>query len=106
VTSGRIIDGGDDYILQGSLAGRCDGESHGQISLPKPTSNAVTYTFGGQSHTATRNAAGGQISDVNRHAPQCNTILTPNYVSSAAALSSGGSLTLAIVGMLVVSFFM
>jgi hypothetical protein len=47
------------------------------VNFPSlPTSNILSYSSGGQSHTAIRNPNTGAISDTNNEASQCNTVFS------------------------------
>jgi hypothetical protein len=55
------------------------------VSLP--TSNTVTYTIDGQSHTATLESNGG-IVDQNTGAASCSATLSKSSINSAGASSA------------------
>jgi len=101
-----INDQGNSYQITGPLSssnGVCGGQTYLSAMIPRPTSDIVTYTFAGQTHTAVRNG-NNQIVDTNNAAPQCSATLSQDSVSGgesravasavvAAALAAGWAAT-------------
>ena len=101
-----INDQGNSYQITGPLSssnGVCGGQTYLSAMIPRPTSDIVTYTFAGQTHTAVRNG-NHQIVDTNNAAPQCSATLSQDSVSGgesravasavvAAALAAGWAAT-------------
>jgi hypothetical protein len=89
------------YTLSGAVAGQCGTVHEVNIGFALPTSNTVSYAVEGQSHTATRNADTGSITDTNNNAPQCNGVLTKNAVSTASSSSRLVLLACAFVALVI-----
>lgn len=89
-TTVAITDSGSTYTVTGTgLQGGCGELTVVTQSFPVPTSNTVSYMFGGQSHTAT---LGDGIADVNNDAPACTGALTKEARNGARDLAPTWSL--------------
>lgn len=84
-----------------SLAGQCGASPPASVSVsvPVPTSNTVSYTINGQTHTASRQSGGG-IVDANMGNSACSATLTQSTVNAGAA-TSGPSMAMVAMLLLV-----
>ena len=87
---------GSTYTITGSnLAGQCGSSPPSSVTAKatKPTSNTVTYSVDGESHTATRSDDGNTLYDSNASSAACSAYLvkSSSITSSSMATASASS---------------
>jgi hypothetical protein len=83
MTSVSISGSSSTYTVSGPLSGQCGSESSVSVNFAPPTSNSITYSAFGNSHSATRSASNGNIADINNSNSACTAVLIKNAAAAA-----------------------